>query len=117
MEGRPPCEPGGTVSTLIQPVAQSSFKPLTTPMPQPELRHYVSSFIVATVKAGTVQFVGRLAFDLPRQAEDEARERGERLGLPVRKLGAVDPRKVTGPDCVVVLERRVMNGSVEVYDE
>jgi len=86
------------------------------PMPQPELKHYVSSFVVATLSAGRLQFVGRMAFDLPRQAEDEARARGERLNLPVRKLGRVDPAMVTGPDCIACFERCVMNGAVEVYD-
>jgi len=46
------------------------------PMPIPELKHYFSTFIVGTVTAGKLQFVGRMAFDLPRQAEDEARARG-----------------------------------------
>ena len=91
-------------------------RPAMAPMPMPELKHYISSFILGTVTAGKLQFVGRMAFDLPRQAEDEARERGERLGLPVRKLGCVDPRKVTGPDCVIVYERKILNGVTEVYD-
>jgi len=38
------------------------------------------------------------------------------LGLPVRKLGCVDPQRITGGDCVVVFERKVCNGNFEVYD-
>jgi hypothetical protein len=91
-------------------------RPAMVPMPQPELRHFISTFIVATLSAGRLQFTGRLAYDLQRQAEDAARERGERLGLPVRKLGAVDPQKVTGADCVIMFERKVCNGAYEVFD-
>jgi len=31
-------------------------------------------------------------------------------------LGCVDPRKVTGSDCIVVFERKVLNGMTEVYE-
>jgi len=91
-------------------------RPAMAPMPIPELKYYSSTFVVGTVTAGKLQFVGRMAFDLPRQAEDEARERGERLGLPVRRLGCADPQRITGADCVVVFERKILNGVTEVYD-
>jgi hypothetical protein len=108
--------PGLPLDDLPRQAIGPLKRPSQQPMEQPMLKYYRSCFVMANLKDGAISLVGQVGFETKPLAEAAARERGECLGVPVLYLGCVDPRKVTGSDCIVVFERKVLNGMTEVYE-